>query len=116
MHVAAIGVEIDDQVSDDLAGAVIGDVAAPAGFEYADVPRGQFLARGQDVSAAAVAADAERQDRRMFDKQKQIVDRPCTPLLDQAVLEGERLPVTIEPRRPEPRGGELSHVTVDRDS
>ena len=39
MHVAAIGIEVDDGIADQLSGTVIRDVAAAAGLEHLDAER-----------------------------------------------------------------------------
>ena len=43
MHVAPVGLEIDDGIADKLAGTVIRDVAAASGFEQRDALRGECL-------------------------------------------------------------------------
>ena len=83
-------------IADDLAGAVIGDVAAAAGFVHLDAARRERLRRRQDVRAAAVAADAEREDGRMLDEQQQVADAAGAPLLDQRALQRQRLGVRHE--------------------
>src|SRR5262249_33607040 len=36
VDVAAVGLQIDDRIADDLAGTVVGDIAAPTGFVHMD--------------------------------------------------------------------------------
>ena len=62
MDVAAIGIQVDDRIADDLSGPVIRDVAAAPGFVHLDAARGQRFVGRENVSAAAVSANAERED------------------------------------------------------
>ena len=74
VDVAAIGLEIDDRIADELPGPVVGDVAAAAGLVDLDAARRERIRRREDVRAPAVAAHAERQDVRMLDEQQHVVD------------------------------------------
>ena len=49
MHVAAIGLEVDDRVTHQLPGSVIRDVAAASGLEDLDSGGFQFTVAGNDV-------------------------------------------------------------------
>ena len=51
VHVAAIRPQIDDRIADELAGTVVGDVAAAARLEQLDAARRERLRRGEDVRA-----------------------------------------------------------------
>ena len=62
VHVAAIGLQVDDRIADDLAGAVIRDVAAAAGLGDLDAEFSKPFVRDQHVRAAAVALHAKRDD------------------------------------------------------
>ena len=104
VHVAAIGLEIDDRVADDLAGPVIGDVAAAPGLEHLDAARGQVVVGRENVRPAAVAAHAEREDGRMLDQQQQIADRAGAPLLDERALQRERVGVRHQAEAPDLEG------------
>ena len=75
MHVAAIGLQVEDRIADDLAGTVIGDVAAAAGLVHLDAQLGEPLVGGDDVRAAAVALDAERDDGRVLQQEQEIGNR-----------------------------------------
>ena len=101
VHVAAIGLQVDDRVADDLAGAVVGDVAAAAGLVHLDAARGQRLGGRENVRSAAVAAHAERQDVRMLDEQQQIADAARAPLLDERALQRQRVGVRHEAEPPD---------------
>jgi hypothetical protein len=58
VYVPAIGMQVDDGIADDLAGPVVGDVAAPAGFGDLDAARLERLRRDQDVRTPAIPLHA----------------------------------------------------------
>jgi hypothetical protein len=93
VHVAAIRLQIDDRIADDLSWTVVGDVAAAAGLVHGDAARRERIGRRQDVGAAPVAADAKREHVRMLDEQQLIVDLILAPLVDKRSLQLERLGV-----------------------
>ena len=66
VHVAAVGIQVDDRVADDLPWTMIGDVASAPRLVHVDAACREHVRRRQDMSAAAVAANAERQDVRML--------------------------------------------------
>ena len=53
VHVAAVRLQADDRVADDLARAVVGHIAAAAGLVNLDAQFGQPLRRGQHVRAGS---------------------------------------------------------------
>ena len=53
------GVEVEDWVADDLAGAVVGDVAAAVGFAEFDAVLGEELWAGEDVAGGRSAAGTQ---------------------------------------------------------
>src|SRR5215213_652593 len=59
MHVAAIRLEVDDRVADDLPGTVIRHVAAAAGLLDVDATFRKLLRSRDDVGAPAVAFDSK---------------------------------------------------------
>ena len=63
MDVPAVGIQVDDRIPDDLAGSVISHVAATSSLEYLDAARRKRVIGREDMPAAAIPADAERQDR-----------------------------------------------------
>ena len=84
MHVAAIRPQVENRIADDLAGTVVGHVAAAAGFEHARLPSAASVARlSGDVRAPAVALDAKRDDGRMLEQEQQIGNAIGAPLLDE---------------------------------
>jgi len=93
MDVTTIGFEIEDRISHDLAGTVVRDVAAPSGFVDGDPPRRQLFGAGQNVTASAVAADAEREHVRVLDQEQHVVDAIVLALLDDGPL--KRQPIRV---------------------
>ena len=83
--------EIDDGVADELARAVVGDVAAAIDFMQGDAFAGEELIRGEDVGAAGVAAEGE--DGRVLEENEGIGDHAGFACGDEALLEGEGLRV-----------------------
>ena len=51
--------QIENRVSDQLAGAVEGDVATTVALEHFDAARGELLRRRKHVGALAVAAQGQ---------------------------------------------------------
>jgi len=77
--------EVEDGVADELAGAVIGDVAAAVDFVKGDAAAGKELVGGQDVGAVGVAAKGE--NARVFEEEQDVVDAALEAELDQLRLE-----------------------------
>ena len=100
VNVAAIGLEVDNGVADELTGAVIGDVAATSCFVDVDASSCQLIGRREDVAAPAVPPHAERQDVRMFEEEQQIVHLASLPFIDERALQRECVVVRDEPERP----------------
>ena len=93
VHVAAIGFQIEDRIANELPRTVIGDVAAAAGFMDVDAARSELIGRGEYVRPPAVAANAEREDVRMLEKDQQIADAASLALGDQRPLQRKRVGV-----------------------
>ena len=67
-----IAAQVDDGIADELAGAVIGDVAAAVNLvEFDALSHKEFVGR-EDVAAVRVATEGE--DRRMLEHQERIAD------------------------------------------
>jgi hypothetical protein len=96
MDVAAIGAEIENRVPDDLSGTMIRNVAAAPRLVDLDAEVGKPFSRGDDVRAAPVALDAQRDDRRMLKEKEEINDASRAPLLDQRPLHGKGISVGNE--------------------
>src|SRR5205823_956952 len=79
VHVAAIRLQVDDRVADDLPRTVIRDIAAASGLVDLDAAGRQRVGRGEDVRSAAVAAHAERQHVRMLDEHQRVDDLNVPP-------------------------------------
>ena len=64
--------KIEDGVADELARAMVGDVAASIDFVKGDTAAGEQLVGREDVGAAGIAAEGE--NRRVFEKEKGVFD------------------------------------------
>jgi hypothetical protein len=93
MDVAAARVQVDDRVTNELAGPVVGDVAAAARLVDLDPARSKHVRARQNVSASAVAAHAEGQDVGMFEQEQRIADDAGSAIFHQGSLQGECLSV-----------------------
>src|SRR5262245_47831106 len=91
VDVAAIRLQVDDWIADDLARSVVRDVTAAPGFVHLDTATRERLAGGEDVGPPAVSTHAKRQDVRMFKDQQRVADASRTSILDERALQGERL-------------------------
>jgi hypothetical protein len=91
VDVATIGIEVNDRVAHDLAGTVVGHIAAASGLEDLDAPGGQHVLGRQNVGTTAVAADAQGQHRRVLDEEQQIADVPRLALGDEGTLQRKRI-------------------------
>ena len=87
VDIAAVGTQIDDGIPDELTGAVVGDVAAAAGFEDSTPGVFERLLGGQHVRAVVPDLRAERDDRRMFEEQQLVGNAAGLPRRDQLLLE-----------------------------
>ena len=96
VNVAPVGLQVDDGIADDLPGAVVGDVAAAAGFEDVDPTRGERFRRREDVRSAAITANAECEHRRMLEQEKLIRSTVRAPLLDELALQGQSFAIGNE--------------------
>ena len=67
-----VAAEIEDGVADELAGAVVGDVAAAVDLVDLDAAAGKELVGGEDVGAGGVAAEGE--DRRVLEEEERVAD------------------------------------------
>ena len=93
MHIAAIGPQIENGITDELPGAVIRDVAAAARFMNFDAALVEFVRRGEEVRLRRVQLHAERDDVRMLQQQEKIGHRTRAPLLHQHALQLHRIRV-----------------------
>ena len=94
MDVAAIDRQFEDGIADELARAVISDVAAAAGLEEPHALLRERFRGFEDIRAGVVIAGAERDDGRVFEEQELIRNPPLLSRLDQLPLQIERLLVT----------------------
>jgi hypothetical protein len=79
--------QIEDRITDKLAGAMEGHVAAAIDFEDRDTFAGQELARRHDV--ACVRVSSKRNHRRMLEKQKNVPNAVLLPEFHQVLLEAQ---------------------------
>ena len=86
-----IAAQIDDGVADQLAGAVIGHVAAAIDLVQLHAAAGEQFVAGNDVRAMRVAA--QRDDRWMLQQQQRIGDQALLPRCDDPLLDGEAVSV-----------------------
>jgi hypothetical protein len=114
VHVAPIRPQVEDRVTDELARAVIGDVAAASCFEDGHALRGQRFRRRHDVRGFAAGLDAEGDDGRVFEQKQRVGDRSGPALVDQSRLQIQALAVVETPEAPHverARRGRYTHVS-----
>src|SRR5687767_2959177 len=109
MHVAAIGLQIEDRVADNLARSVVRDVAAASRLRDFDAELRETLGRGQHIGTAAVALHAKRDDRGMLQQDQEIWNAAGAALLDELALKCQSLAVGNETETADlegpPKGG-----------
>src|SRR5262245_31745680 len=91
MQVAAIRLQVEDGITDELTRSMIRDVSATTGLEQLDAEQTALLVINQNVRL--VRAGAERDDVRVLEQEKLIGDFVGTTLFDQALLQVERIAV-----------------------
>jgi len=104
MQVAAVRLEIEDGIADELPGPVVGDVAAAAGLEELDAEQASFIGVEQDVRG--IGGRAERDDVRVLEQQELVNDIAVAPPPNQVLLQRERalvIEATEPPRLERPR-------------
>ena len=104
VHIASIGFEVDDWVTDDLPGPVIGDIAATPGLEHFDAARRERFRRRQDVRTSTIAPDAQGQNRRVLDQQQDIWNAIRATLFDESALQRQRFVIRYRPEPPNLQG------------
>jgi hypothetical protein len=92
MDVLSVRTKVEDRVADQLTGSVIRHVATAACFVNGHAAPGELFIRGENIGAAA-AANANRQDVRMFEQQQRIGDAAGPTLFDQVTLQLQRFVV-----------------------
>lgn len=86
VNVAADKTEIENGIADNLAGAVIGDIAATVGFAELDIFLAEDMFGGEKIFLAGVAA--ERKDVGMLAEEQDVVDGAGFAGGDEALLKG----------------------------
>ncbi len=110
MDIAAIGIEIDDRIADELAGAVVGHIAAASCLEHFDAELGEPLWRRHDI-AAAVFLHTNGDDVRVLEEKQRVGNALGLAILDQNTLQLERVRVRHDT---EPSDLERSHRVITR--
>ena len=95
VHVATIGIEIDDRIADELPWPVVGHIAAAAGLEHLDAERGQPFRCRHDI-AATVLLHADGDDVRVLQKKEGVWNAPGLAVVNQGALQLERVRVRDE--------------------
>ncbi len=98
-HIPFPFTQIDDRIADDLAGAVVGDIAAAVGSDEFDAGAREEFRGGEKIFIVSVAAHGD--DVRMFDEQKLIRDFATLALGDQVLLESEGFGVADKTKIPD---------------
>ena len=93
MYVTSIGPEIEDRITNDLAGAVIGDISAATSLVDCNPEGGKPLVRRDDIATRDLAANTERDDRRVLEEEKKIGNAVCPALFDELALQRKCLVV-----------------------
>ena len=97
VHVEAVGPQIQDRIADELTRAVEGHVSAAARFKKLDAVSFERLRSREHVRAIVAGPDSERDDRRVLE-QEQLIGNPVgLPILDELLLEFQRLGVSDDP-------------------
>jgi hypothetical protein len=94
MYVAATLRQIEDRVADQLARAVIRNIAPTLHVEKLDPARGKRRFRDQQMGALSAASECN--DRRVLEKEQQVSYVPLDTKRRQTALELERLIVRGE--------------------
>jgi hypothetical protein len=92
---ASVG-EAEDRVGHELAGTVVGDLAAALDPDDLDPPSGEFPGIGQDV--AVIGVPAERQHGRVLEQEQAVTDRTVGAAPGELLLERPRLAVGDPPQ------------------
>ena len=82
-----VAAKIEDGIADELAGAVIGDLAAAVGLVDLDALASEQFIAGEDVRARGVAA--ERENGRMLHEEQRVADSAGLARGDDLVLKAQ---------------------------
>jgi hypothetical protein len=93
MDVLAVGPEIENRVPDDLARAVIRDIAATPRLEHVYAQRREPLRSRNDVASCAPVPDADGEHVWVFEHDERVRNGSCPALLDQLTLQFQRFAV-----------------------
>ncbi len=107
-----IAAQIDDRVADELARAMVGDIAASIDLVQFDAALLQKLVRGEDVGTAGIAAESE--DWGVFKQEEGVADEILFARDDYLLLDGEafRERDAAEMKEMDEHATKASHGTV----
>ena len=108
VNIAADWIEIEDGIADDLAGAVIGDVATAVRFAELDIFLAEDIFGGEKIFLAGVAPESD--DMGMFAEEEDVADSAGFAGSDDSLLEG----VGVGPGKEAEVGDEEWRHGVDR--
>src|SRR5690606_6694235 len=91
MQVAAIRLQIENGIADDLAGTVVGHVAPSPAWREVDAPGLELLGRQQDVSLFPGRPHGD--DVRMLQQEQQIRDEAFPAFVNELQLQIGRRPI-----------------------
>jgi hypothetical protein len=94
MDVAAVGIQIQDWIPDDLAGTMISDVATSAGFVELNMPGIEFVGTHQQMSPPAITPRSQCQHTGVLDEQQHVVHASELPIGDEIALQRESIGIT----------------------
>jgi hypothetical protein len=93
VHVAPVRLQVQDGVTNDLAGPMVRNISATPGLVDLDTARSKDLGAGEDVRSSPVAAHAQGEDVWMLHEEQQVVNVAIPALIYQGALKREGVPV-----------------------
>lgn len=109
VHVASIGLQVEDGITDELSWAVISHVSAATRLVNRHALPRKLLIGSNDVSRAMARFHAEGNDGWMFEQQQRVADAPGAPVFNQRRLQIEAGLVVDTAETP---NGDFSHDAV----
>ena len=76
---------------------------------HLDLPRGEQLGRGDQMRSRRIGLDAERNDMRMLEQEKEVGHAPRPPLFDERALHVARSGVRNDAKPPD---FQLTHILM----
>jgi hypothetical protein len=97
VHIAAIGLEVEDGIADELSWTVIGHATAAPGLVDRNAQSGQPLVGDQHVIPATTTPDPQRHDWGVFEQQQLIGNAAGLSLEHESALQRQRIGVSDSP-------------------